>query len=42
MKYPHLEKAPITEALIDIQVKLPESLDIEVFLELGQHLSSIA
>lgn len=33
MKYPHLEKAPITEALIDIQVKLPESLDIEVFLK---------
>ncbi len=33
MKYPHLENAPITEALIDIQVKLSESLDIEVFLE---------
>ncbi len=28
-KYPHLKNAPIKEALIDIQVELPDSVDLE-------------
>jgi len=38
-KYPTLSKAPITEALIDIQVKLPSTFDINK-LDLSQKISS--
>ncbi len=35
-EYPHLENAPIREALIDIQVKLPEGTTIEDIEKFGE------
>lgn len=34
-KYPHLEKAPITEALIDFRVSLPQKISLEKLGEIG-------
>ncbi len=39
-EYPHLENAPIREALIDIQVQLPEGTTIEDIKKLGELVKS--
>ncbi len=36
----HLNNAPITEALVDIRVKLPPSLDVDRLEEIGELISS--
>ncbi len=38
-EYPTLKNAPITEALIDIQVKLPSETQLETLLSLREGLS---
>jgi len=37
--HPILTNPPITEALLDIQVKLPEGFDIEVFKSVGKEIT---
>ncbi len=38
--YPHLDKAPIVEAVVDWRVKLPIDFDIETFKNIGQALGT--
>ena len=39
-EFPHLNKAPITEALVDLRVKLPEGTDLEKLASIHQSISS--
>ena len=39
-KWPHLDNAPITEALIDIRVDLPDDVDMEVLKSLHDEIRS--
>lgn len=39
-KYPKLAKAPITEALIDIRLKLPRSFNVDNFKSIGSQIRS--
>lgn len=37
-KWPHLDRAPITEALVDIRAELPDTVDLEALKQFSDHL----
>lgn len=41
IKFPHLDNAPIVEAIIDFRVKLPQNFQVEKFLALKEKLKNI-